>query len=88
VLEDYTPSEDIGLLYKGIVCIQREIHGTRLKLFDTNMMGAIRTTKAFIPYFREKGAGLFINTTSIDGLITVPFNSMYHATKNAQFFAN
>jgi short-subunit dehydrogenase len=24
---------------------------------------------------------LFINTTSIGGLITVPFNSMYHATK-------
>src|SRR5262249_48861665 len=25
--------------------------------------------------------GLFINTTSIGGLIAVPFNSMYHATK-------
>src|SRR6185436_12853581 len=43
--------------------------------------GAIRTTKAFIPHFREKRAGLFINTTSIGGLITVPFNSIYHATK-------
>src|SRR5882672_12692576 len=52
-----------------------------VRLVDTNMMGAIRTTKAFIPYFREKGAGLFINTTSIGGLITVPFNSLYHATK-------
>src|SRR4029077_2816558 len=44
-------------------------------------MGAIRTTKAFIPHFREKRAGLFINTTSIGGLITVPFNSIYHAHK-------
>jgi len=52
-----------------------------VRMVDTNMMGAIRTTKAFIPYFREKGAGLFINTTSIGGLITVPFNSLYHATK-------
>ena len=52
-----------------------------LRMINTNLMGAIRTTKAFIPHFREKRNGLFINTTSIGGLITVPFNSMYHATK-------
>ena len=52
-----------------------------LRMLSTNLMGAIRTTKAFIPHFRDKGAGLFINTTSIGGLITVPFNSIYHATK-------
>ena len=51
------------------------------RMVNTNLMGPIRTTKAFLPYFRENGAGLFINTTSIGGLITVPFNSMYHATK-------
>ena len=44
-----------------------------VRMVDTNMMGAIRTTKAFVPYFREKSAGLFINTTSIGGLITVPW---------------
>jgi NAD(P)-dependent dehydrogenase (short-subunit alcohol dehydrogenase family) len=52
-----------------------------LRMVNTNLMGAIRTTKAFIPHFRQKRAGLFINTTSIGGLITVPFNSIYHATK-------
>lgn len=52
-----------------------------IRMVNTNLLGAIRTTKAFIPYFREKRAGLFINTTSIGGLMTVPFNSMYHATK-------
>jgi len=52
-----------------------------LRMVNTNLMGAIRTTKAFVPHFREKRAGLFINTTSIGGLITVPFNSIYHATK-------
>jgi NAD(P)-dependent dehydrogenase (short-subunit alcohol dehydrogenase family) len=30
-----------------------------VRMVDTNMMGAIRTTKAFVPYFREQGAGLF-----------------------------
>jgi len=52
-----------------------------LRMVNTNMLGAIRTTKAFIPHFREKKRGLFINTTSIGGLLTVPFNSIYHATK-------
>jgi NAD(P)-dependent dehydrogenase (short-subunit alcohol dehydrogenase family) len=52
-----------------------------LRMVNTNLLGAIRTTKAFIPHFREKRAGLFINTTSIGGLMTVPFNSIYHATK-------
>lgn len=48
---------------------------------DTNLLGVIRTTQAFIPHFREKRAGLFISTTSIGGLATFPFNSVYHATK-------
>ena len=48
---------------------------------DTNLLGVIRTTQAFIPHFRERKAGLFINTTSIGGLVTFPFNSVYHATK-------
>jgi NAD(P)-dependent dehydrogenase (short-subunit alcohol dehydrogenase family) len=52
-----------------------------VRMIDTNLMGAIRVTKAFVPYFRQKRAGLFINTTSIGGLIAVPFNSIYHATK-------
>ena len=34
-------------------------------------------------HLRERKKGLFINTTSIDALIGVPFNSMYHATKLA-----
>jgi NAD(P)-dependent dehydrogenase (short-subunit alcohol dehydrogenase family) len=52
-----------------------------LRLVNTNMLGPIRTTKAFIPHFREKRAGLFINTTSVGGLMAFPFNSIYHATK-------
>lgn len=48
---------------------------------DTNLLGVIRTTQAFLPYFRERRKGLFITTTSIGGLATLPFNSVYHATK-------
>jgi NAD(P)-dependent dehydrogenase (short-subunit alcohol dehydrogenase family) len=48
---------------------------------NTNLLGVIRVTKEFTSYFREKRKGLFITTTSIGGLITVPLNSAYHATK-------
>ncbi len=51
------------------------------RMIDTNLLGPIRATKAFIPHFRARRAGLFINTTSIGGLVAVPFNSIYHATK-------
>lgn len=52
-----------------------------LKQLDTNLLGVIRVTKAFIPYFRKRKDGLFISTTSIGGLITFPLGSTYHATK-------
>lgn len=48
---------------------------------NTNLLGVIRVTQAFIPYFRERQSGLFIATTSIGGYISFPFGSLYHATK-------
>ncbi|APR75819.1 Short-chain dehydrogenase/reductase SDR [Minicystis rosea] len=48
---------------------------------DTNLLGVLRTTQAFIPHFRERRSGVFIATTSIGGLAAFPFNSVYHATK-------
>lgn len=47
----------------------------------TNLLGTIRVTQAFTPYFREKNNGIFISTTSIGGLMAFPLNSIYHATK-------
>ncbi|MFT3704977.1 MAG: SDR family oxidoreductase [Agriterribacter sp.] len=52
-----------------------------VRQLNTNLLGVIRVTQAFIPYFRQKQSGLFISTTSIGGLITFPFSSVYHATK-------
>jgi NAD(P)-dependent dehydrogenase (short-subunit alcohol dehydrogenase family) len=52
-----------------------------LKQLDTNLLGVIRVTKEFIPYFREKKSGMFITTTSIGGLLAFPLSSTYHATK-------
>ncbi len=48
---------------------------------NTNLIGVMRVTKAFLPHFRAKRSGLFITTTSVGGSIALPFNSVYHATK-------
>ncbi len=50
---------------------------------NTNILGVMRVTQAFIPAFREKKSGLFINTTSMGGFLTFPLGSVYHATKFA-----
>ena len=52
-----------------------------LRQFDTNLMGTVRTTRAFLPHFRERRSGLFINTVSIGSIVALPFNSSYIATK-------
>lgn len=49
--------------------------------FATNVLGVIRVTKALLPTFRKNNGGTIISTTSIGGLVTFPFSSIYHATK-------
>ncbi|EJL74360.1 SDR family oxidoreductase [Chryseobacterium populi] len=52
-----------------------------VKQIDTNFLGTVRVTQAFIPHFREKKNGLFINVTSIGGHTGFPFTSVYNGTK-------
>lgn len=54
-----------------------------VRQINTNLLGVLRITQAFIPYFREKKSGLFISTTSIGGFMGFPLHSIYHATKFA-----
>lgn len=49
--------------------------------FDTNVFGLMNVTGAFLPHFRANKAGLFMNVSSIGGLITFPLISLYHSTK-------
>jgi len=48
---------------------------------ETNFLGVVRVTQAFIPYFRERRTGLFITTGSSAGLMGFPVSSMYNASK-------
>ncbi|SEI38819.1 Short-chain dehydrogenase [Dyadobacter koreensis] len=50
---------------------------------QTNLCGVINITRAFLPYFRKKKSGTFINITSTFGLLGYPTCSIYNATKFA-----
>jgi len=50
---------------------------------QTNLFGVINVTKAFVPFFRERRSGTFINITSTFGLLGYPICSVYNATKFA-----
>src|SRR6056297_1744622 len=41
----------------------------------------MNVTRAFLPHFRQRGEGLFLNVSSIGGVITFPLMSLYHASK-------
>ena len=52
-----------------------------VRQLDTNLLGVMRVTQAFLPALRAQGRGTIVTTTSIGGLVAFPFNSVYHATK-------
>lgn len=49
--------------------------------FNVNVFGLMAVTRAFLPHFRENKAGMYLNVSSIGGLITFPLISLYHSTK-------
>jgi len=52
-------------------------------LFETNLFGSIRMTRAVLPHMREQGSGRVINVSSVLGFMPAPFMALYAATKHA-----
>jgi NAD(P)-dependent dehydrogenase (short-subunit alcohol dehydrogenase family) len=52
-------------------------------LFDTNLFGSMRLTRAVLPQMREQGSGRIINVSSVLGLMPAPFGALYAASKHA-----
>jgi NADP-dependent 3-hydroxy acid dehydrogenase YdfG len=52
-------------------------------VFDTNVVGLLRTIRAVLPAMRGQGDGLIINIGSILGRVTFPFFGVYGASKFA-----
>ncbi len=51
--------------------------------FDTNFFGALSMIREVAPSMRQAGGGLIINIGSIGGMLGLPFQGVYSATKFA-----
>ena len=51
--------------------------------FETNFWGVVKMTKAVLPVMRKQRSGNIITIGSLAGLIGVPFQSYYSASKHA-----
>ncbi|RNM12087.1 oxidoreductase [Nocardioides pocheonensis] len=52
-------------------------------IFDINVYGVMRMSKAVLPHMRAQGSGRIINVSSLSGFIPSPFMTLYVATKHA-----
>jgi NAD(P)-dependent dehydrogenase (short-subunit alcohol dehydrogenase family) len=52
-------------------------------LLDTNFFGAVRTMRALLPHFRQRGRGRIVNISSGAGFTAEPFAGWYTVSKFA-----
>ena len=51
--------------------------------FDTNVFGVLRMLKAVLPAMRRQGSGQIITVSSLLGVVTMPYLSLYSSSKFA-----
>ncbi|MDC7241999.1 MAG: SDR family oxidoreductase, partial [Spirochaetales bacterium] len=52
-------------------------------IWDLHVMSAVRTARAFVPFMKERGAGVILNTASICATQPLWYEPIYNTTKAA-----
>jgi NAD(P)-dependent dehydrogenase (short-subunit alcohol dehydrogenase family) len=63
--------------------VEETTQAEALQQFDTNYFGTVRVLRAVLPIMRRQGSGKLVVIGSIGGLIGLPFQAHYSATKFA-----
>lgn len=53
------------------------------EIYNVNVFGVMEVTRAILPHFRSRRAGIVANLTSAAGLVAFPLQSLYVSTKHA-----
>jgi NAD(P)-dependent dehydrogenase (short-subunit alcohol dehydrogenase family) len=70
-----------GMLVLGS-CEETSVEEFR-RVMDTNFLGMVRMNRAVLPLMRKRGGGKIVLFSSINGLLGIPFQSAYTASKHA-----
>ena len=85
-LKERSLSPDVLVNCAGVTLVAHVTateHEEWRRIIDVNLMGTVNVVETFLPDLLEKGSGHIINIGSIDGLVPIPGQSAYCASKFA-----